>query len=184
MNHAPTQLHRDFYRRRRNTADSRLRDRLHLRQNGALAVGQFLVLAHHGRLIVTLPCCHLAVDRFADGRWPAQRRQLHPCWRYRVAVRWSTRLCTAVTRDLRGTARNLAVRGVHPPATHRRMAGMEPRNEPHSRRAPMSTTSFRRIVALIPFVALAACGSNGGDRPGNMARTRICPTLRNTCCRP
>jgi glucose/arabinose dehydrogenase len=27
----------------------------------------------------------------------------------------------------------------------------------------MSTTSFRRIVALIPFVALAACGSNGGD---------------------
>src|SRR6202790_881382 len=65
--------------------------------------------------------------------------------------------------DLRGTARDLAVRRVHHPATHRRRARMEPGDEPRDRRAPMRTTSLRSIAALVSFVALAACSSKGGD---------------------
>src|SRR6266700_4121646 len=61
--------------------------------------------------------------------------------------------------DLRRTARDLTVRGVHHPATHRRRARMEPRD----RRPPMRTTSLRPIAVLTSFVALAACSSKGGD---------------------
>src|SRR5882762_7890755 len=67
--------------------------------------------------------------------------------------------------DLRRTARDLTVRGVHHPATHRQRARMEPRDEPRDRRPPMRTTSLRPIAVLISFVALAACSSKGGD-PG------------------
>src|SRR5882757_4200952 len=65
--------------------------------------------------------------------------------------------------DLRGTARDLAVRGVHHPSIHRRCARMEPRDEPPDRRPPMRTTSVRRITGLISFVALAACSAKGDD---------------------
>src|ERR1700722_14664812 len=64
--------------------------------------------------------------------------------------------------DLRGTARDTAVRGVHHPATHRRRARMEPHNEPRERRPLMRTISLRPIAALIAFVALAACSSKAG----------------------
>src|SRR5882762_4078838 len=65
--------------------------------------------------------------------------------------------------DLRRTARDLAVRGVHYPAAHRGRARMERRDEPRDRRPPMRTTPLRPIAALISFVALAACSSKGGD---------------------
>src|ERR1700733_4101799 len=65
--------------------------------------------------------------------------------------------------DLRSTARDPAVRGVHHPASHCRRARMEPRCGPLHRRPPMKTTSLRQIAALIAFVALAACSSKGGN---------------------
>src|ERR1700722_2855251 len=65
--------------------------------------------------------------------------------------------------DLRSTARDLAVRGVHHLVSHRRRARMEPRDEPRDRRPPMRTTTLRPITALMSFIALAACSAKGGD---------------------